>query len=103
MAANIERAEKSNATAAARRLRQIYDEAMDIVQERMPPEMRLINQLVNAPDNGAVRKLLEENRSYPDAEFVDALRQLEDDFRRRGGGDVADRLKSVRAQASLML
>ncbi len=63
LAGNIDRAEKSNATAAARRLREIYDAALDILQERMPPEMRLINQLVNAGgDKGAVRKLLEENR-----------------------------------------
>lgn len=103
LAANIERAEKTQATAAARRLRTIYDQALDIVQERMPPEMRLINQLVNAPDQTAVRKLLEENRSLLNRDFIDALRQLEDDFRSRNGGEVADRLKSVRAQASLMM
>ena len=103
LAGNIERAERSNATAAARRLREIYDAALDILQERMPPEMRLINQLVNAQDKGAVRKLLEENRSVIDADFVEALRQLEDDFRGRNAVDVADKLKSVRAQAQLMM
>jgi hypothetical protein len=103
LAGNIERAEKNNATAAARRLREIYDAALDILQERMPPEMRLINQLVNAQDKGAVRKLLEENRSLIDPDFVEALRQLEDDFRNRNAMDVADKLKSVRAQAQLMM
>ena len=103
LAGNIERAERSNATAAARRLRDIYDAALDILQERMPPEMRLINQLVNAQDKGAVRKLLEENRSLIDSDFVEALRQLEDDFRGRNAVDVADKLKSVRAQAQLMM
>ena len=103
LAANIDRAEKNNATAAARRLHEIYDAALDIVQERMPPEMRLINQLVNAPDNGAVRKLLEENRGMLSREFIEALRQLEDDFRARNGAEVADRLKSVRGQAQLMM
>lgn len=103
LAGNIDRAEKSNATAAARRLREIYDAALDIVQERMPPEMRLINQLVNAPDQGAVRKLLEDNRGLLTRDFVEALRQLEDDFRSRNGGEVADKLKSVRAQAQLMM
>ena len=103
LAGNIERAERSNATAAARRLREIYDAALDILQERMPPEMRLINQLVNAQDKGAVRKLLEENRSLIDSDFVEALRQLEDDFRGRNAVDVADKLKSLRAQAQLMM
>ncbi len=103
LAGNIERAEKNNATAAARRLREIYDAALEVLQERMPPEMRLINQLVNAQDKGAVRKLLEENRSLLDPDFIEALRQLEDDFRARNGIDVADKLKSVRAQAQLMM
>jgi hypothetical protein len=103
LAGNIERAEKNNATAAARRLREIYDAALDILQERMPPEMRLINQLVNAQDKAAVRKLLEENRSLIDPDFIEALRQLEDDFRGRSAIDVADKLKSVRAQAQLMM
>ncbi len=103
LASNIERAEKNNATAAARRLREIYDAALDILQERMPPEMRLINQLVNAQDKGGVRKLLEENRSLISPDFVEALRQLEDDFRARNAVDVADKLKSVRAQAQLMM
>jgi hypothetical protein len=103
LAGNIQRAEQNNATAAARRLREIYDAALDILQERMPPEMRVINQLVNAQDKGAVRKLLEENRSLLGPEFVEALRQLEDDFRARNAVDVADKLKSVRAQAQLMM
>lgn len=103
LAGNIDRAEKNNATAAARRLREIYDAALDILQERMPPEMRLINQLVNAPDKGAMRKLLDDNRNLLTPEFVEALRQLEDDFRARNGADVADKLKSVRAQVQLMM
>jgi hypothetical protein len=103
LAGNIERAEKANANAAARRLREIYDAALDILQERMPPEMRLINQLVNAQDKGAVRKLLEENRNVLNPEFIGALHQLEDDFRSRNAVDVADKLKSVRAQAQLMM
>jgi hypothetical protein len=103
LAGNIDRAEKSGATAAVRRLREIYDAALDLVQEGMPPEMRLINQLVNAPDQAATRKLLEENRSLLSREFIDTLRALEDDFRSRNGADVADRLKSVRGQAQLML
>jgi hypothetical protein len=103
LAGNIERAEQNKATAAARRLREIYDAALDIVQEGMPPEMRLINQLANAQDKGAVRKLLEENRGLLTREFVDALHQLEDDFRARNSAEVADKLKSVRAQVQLMM
>ena len=103
LAGNIERAEKSGATAAARRLRQVYDMALAMLQDQMPPEVQLINQLLNAPDKAAQRKILQENRSLLSQDFVQALRQLEDDFRSRGQADVADRLKDLRAQTALML
>ena len=90
-------------TAAARRLHEIYDMALDIVQEGMPPEMRLINDLLNAPDKGAIRKLLEENRGLLNKQFIDTLRGLEEDFRGRGSAEVADRIKSIRGQAALMV
>jgi hypothetical protein len=103
LAGNIERAEQTKATAAVRRLREIYDMALDIVQEGMPPEMRLINDLLNAADKGAIRKLLEENRGLLSRSSSKPSSNLEDDFRQRQGDDVADRLKSIRAQAALML
>ena len=103
LANNIERAEQTKATAAARRLHEIYDMALDIVQAGMPPEMRLINDLLNAPDKGAVRKQLEENRGLLNKDFIDALRGLEEDFRSRGSAEVADRIKSIRGQAALMV
>ena len=103
LAANVDRAEKAGAKAAANRMRKIYDAAVDMLQEEMAPDVRLVNELLNAPDQNARRKLLEENRSVLSRDFVEALRQLEDDFRSRQATDVADRLKSIRAQASLML
>jgi hypothetical protein len=84
-------------------MRKIYDAAVDMLQEEMAPDVRLVNELLNAPDQNARRKLLEENRSVLSRDFVEALRQLEDDFRSRQATDVADRLKSIRAQAALML
>jgi hypothetical protein len=103
LAANIQRAEQSKATAAAARMRKIYDMALNVMQAQMSPELRLINDLINAPDQKRQRKLLEENRSLLDRAFVDAIKELEEDFRQRQGNDIADRLKSIRAQASLML
>jgi hypothetical protein len=65
--------------------------------------MRLINDLLNAADKAAIRKLLEENRGLLNQEFIEALRGLEEDFRSRGNPEVADRIKSVRGQAALMV
>jgi len=103
LAANIQRAEQSKATAAAQRLRKIYDAALQIMQEQMSPELRLINDLLNAPDQKTQRKLLEENRRLLSRDFIEALKELEQEFRERENRDLADRIKSIRAQAALML
>jgi vacuolar-type H+-ATPase subunit E/Vma4 len=102
LASNIDRAEKSGATGAARRFRQLYEMALNVVQQGMPPEVQLLNDLVNAPDQATMRRLLDENRSAITREFIESLRQLEDDFRQRGNPELADRIKSVRAAATLM-
>ena len=103
LAANIQAAQRNNSTAAARRLQQIYEQAMTIVQESMPDEMRLINQLISAPDKATTHKLLQENRKFLTKEFVDTLKELEGQMREGKRPEIADRLKSLRGQITLML
>ncbi len=103
LAANIQSAERKNATAAARRMRQVYEAALEIVQENMPEDMRLLNDLLSAPDEAAMRRLLRENRELLSKEFMDALRPLETEMRENKRTDIADRLRSLRAQIALML
>jgi hypothetical protein len=102
LVANIQQAERAKATAAARRLRQVYDQAVRILQESMPPELQLLNQLLTAPDEAAARQLLKDNRAMITPEFVESLRPLEGEMRETGRVELADRIKSLRAQMTLM-
>jgi hypothetical protein len=101
--ANIQGAERNNATAAARRLRQIYEQALALIQDSMPPSVQLLNQLLTAPDDATMRQLLKENRALLDKQFLDALKPLENEMRSNGRADLAERLKSLRAQIALMI
>ena len=103
MLANIQQAERANATAAVRRLRSVYDQAVKILQESMPPELQLLNQLLTAPDEATVRQLIKENRNLVTREFVDSIKPLEEEMRASGRTELADRLKSLRAQMTLMV
>jgi hypothetical protein len=103
LAANIQAAQRNKSTAAARRLQQVYERAVAIVQEGMPEEMRLLNELLSAPDKAALTKLVQENRSKINKEFVASLKMLETDMRDAERTEVADRIKSLRAQLSLMM
>jgi hypothetical protein len=100
--ANIQQAERSKATAAVRRLRAVYEQAVKILQEAMPADLQLLNRLLTAPDEAAVRQLLKENRASITPEFIESLKPLENEMRESGRAELADRIKSLRAQMTLM-
>lgn len=102
LAANAEQAERNKATAAARRLRKIYELALEVLQENLPPDLRLLNQLLSAPDEAAARQLIKENRAQLTDEFVGSLKELEQEMRQGGRVEVADRIKNLRGQITLM-
>lgn len=103
VAANLQAAQQNEATAAARRFQEVYEAALEILQESMPPELRLLQQLIGAPDAGAARALLQENRDMLTKEFVETMNRVEQQFRETGRTEAADRIKSLRGQVSLML
>ena len=103
LASNIQQAEQKKAAFAVQRLRMIYQKALEIVEERLPPELKLLNRLLSAPDEGTLRRLLQENRSNLSQGFVDALKSLEDRFGREGNTALATRVRSIRGQIALML
>ena len=89
LAETIRAAEQNKATAAVRRLTRVYEQAIGILQEQMPEDMRLINQLLMAPDDAAARHLLRENRNLVTREFLANIDELARQMRRerpRGSG-----------------
>ncbi len=103
LAANIQAAQQKGASAAAKRLEQVYHQAVALLQEKLPPEIKLIQQLLAAPDSASGRKILQENRELLTPEFVQTLTAVEKQFRESDRTDDADRLKSLRGQVALML
>lgn len=103
VAANLQAAQQKNATAAVRRFQEVYEAALEVLQESMPPELNLLQQLLAAPDAATTRTLLQENRSMLNKEFVQTMSAVEQQFRETGRTEAADRIKSLRGQVSLML
>lgn len=102
LAANIQQAQRNNSTAAAKRLQQVYEVAMEILREQMPEDMRLLNELISAPDKGAVNQLLRDNREKLTPDFISAMQAIEQQLREGGRKEIADRVKSLRGQIALM-
>lgn len=102
LAANIQAAQRKNSTAAVRRLQQVYEKALEVVREQMPEDMRLLNELIAAPDKATLTQLLKDNRAKFTKEFMAATQEVEGQLRDAGRKEIADRLKSVRNQIALM-
>jgi len=102
LAANIQAAQRNKSTAAARRLQQIYEQAMAILREQMPDDVRLLNELIAAPDKATLSQLLNNNRAKFTKEFIASMQEVEGQLRDAGRKEIADRIKSVRSQIALM-
>lgn len=103
LAANLQQAERQGATAAVKRLQVVWDAALGLIQQEAPPEVRLVNNLINAEYPGETRKILKENRELVTVELVDMMSELVNELETEGNADVAARLRQIRAQAQLMV
>lgn len=103
LAEHIRRMEEAGSEGAATRLTRVYQQALAILQEQMPEDMQLLNQLIMAPDDATVRKLLRENRNLVTPDFLANMKTFEQQTRANGRPELADRLKSIHGQARLML
>jgi len=106
LSANMQEAEKRGAKAAVERMAMIYDEIMALMEESMPPEVQLINDLLRAPYPEGTRAFLQEHRAEITPEVIELMGHLADDMAQREGpesGQTAKRLRDIRAQATLLV
>jgi len=103
LSANIKQAEAMRDREAARKLKRIADLAFELLQERAPRPIRLINRLLNAQYPRETKRLLEENVEQVDNRFIRALELVIENLSRRGQKRAARHLRGVRDQAWAML
>jgi hypothetical protein len=78
---------------------------MDLVQEGLPPEMQLINQLLAAEYPEGTRKMLQDRREEITPELVDLMGRMAEEMAQREDEEAAEtvkRLRDIRAQATLL-
>ena len=103
VSANLQEAERRNATAAVARLNEVWNAAVRVLNQSAPPEVQLINRLLLAEYPGETRKLLAENRELLTPDFIQALNELAGQMAAEGEAEMATRLRQIRSQAQLML
>lgn len=71
--ANIEDAERRGATAAVQRLKQLWETITVAMEANVPPELRLLYALTDAPYPDGTRAILKENKDKIDESFLSFL------------------------------
>jgi hypothetical protein len=92
-----------NQAEAVARLEQIRDLTIEVIQERLPPDERFINELLLKDTIEESIALLRQNAAMVTTEFVKKLNELAAEQEQRGVQPTAERLRRLAREASPML
>lgn len=103
LSANIAQAEETGQEKIADDLRHVGDLILELVQESAPPEIRLINQLMQAKYPEGTKKVLEKNATQVTAELIKVMDLIAENLQQGGRNEAARHLSDIRAQAATMV
>lgn len=103
LSANAASAQRAGQDDLAARLEEISRMAIEIVQESLTPEERLINQMLMEPNAEASSAMLRSNSAQVTPEFVKRLNEMADQQDKEGVKAVAERLRRLAREASSLL
>jgi hypothetical protein len=102
LSANIQRAQQENRTDVAQALQQVADMIVGLMEDQLPPEIRLVNRLLNAPYPDGTRQMLEAQRDMITPEFVAGLDEVVLELEQAGNQELANHMRQVKDQAQVI-
>lgn len=103
LSANLQRAQSDGRGDWVERLEQIGEMVMTLLEEQLPPEVRLINQLMLAPYPDGTRALLTQNQGQITSRLLTMLEGMAGELEASGQPAAAEHLRQVLAQARTLL
>ncbi len=103
LAAVMHSAEDEGEEEQVQRLRAVNDAALAVLQEDLPPELRLVNDLLAAEYPMETQKLLQERRTEWNSELPALLTKLAEDLDAQERRQTAQRLRELREQVESLL
>lgn len=101
--ANIVAAEKAGQEELSEKLKNLKEHVLSILEARMPPEMRLINQLLATEESGDRRKLFHEHQDLVNQQFLEVVKLVTQDLRLRNQETAAKRLDEILKEIEAIL
>jgi len=95
LSVNLQQAEKRGDTETTVTLQEIQTIISNLMEDKAPPEIRMINNLVQTQDFEEQQRILDENSELISPELVQVLNMLVEDSDGRGQEELRDRLKTI--------
>jgi hypothetical protein len=103
LGANLQEAHKAENEEALNALGEIWNVVIGLMEEAMPPELRLINRLMAAEDEEEIDRLLEESKNLVTQRMAQFVERTEADAREEGDTETAERMALVLQRMRRML
>lgn len=103
VSANIAAAERAGQVEMATRLEEIQQLAVEVIQGRLSPEERFINELLLVETPQESTRLLRKNAAKVTPAFVKQLNEMADEHEKRGLKPSSERLRQLAREAGAML
>ncbi|HFB52398.1 MAG TPA: hypothetical protein ENJ48_01770 [Anaerolineae bacterium] len=103
LVANIQEAEKAGRKDIVEKLGDLYNRLMAALQANLPPEMRLLNELIAANAGDRIAQKLAENKKLVTPALLELLGALRTDIIARGEGTLIPVLDEIKRQIEAML
>ena len=103
LAATLRGAQQHRKADDVAKLQAVNAAVVKLMEEGLPPELRLINQLLTAEYPQGTERLLRDSHAEWNVDFVQMLDSLAGDLDAQQRRDTAQRLREIRAQAEAIL
>ncbi|MGD8489141.1 MAG: CpXC domain-containing protein [Anaerolineae bacterium] len=103
LSAQIRAAEQAEDSQSVEKLQEVGNIVLTLIQESQPPELRMINDLMNADYPEGTQALLEELRDLVTPEFVELLSLVGQQLKQTNREQAAERLAQIQEQAAAMV
>lgn len=95
LGSNLEEAHKRGDEESLEALRSVWRIVMDLMEEGMPPELRLLNRLMAAEEEEEIERILEANKNLVTDGLVQFFRETEAEAREEGDRETAEQMARI--------
>lgn len=100
---NLQQAQERGDEESLEVLRSVWRLVMDLMEEGLPPELRLLNRLMAAEEDEEMERILEENRNLVTEGMVQFIREAEKEARDDDDPETAEQMARISQKMSSIL